>query len=606
MSRNRWPAEHVVAALQREGVTTMFGINGGHINPIMDHAYRAGIDVYQVRHEQAAVHAADGYARLTREPGVAFATAGPGMTNTITAMHMAYVAHTPVVLLLGGHKLVEEGRGTAQEADARSVLASVTKSVRRATLPEQADLYVRMAFREAMTYPFGPVAVEFPLDMFNDHPIAADDQLGHLPDGGYVGRPPGSYGDPRAVAQAFELLTNAERPLILAGDGVHWDAAGEELCALAETISAPVSLRRHARGAVPENHRLVIPAQLRKEAIEQADVVLVLGMELNYLESFGNWISQAKFIQASRHPSEVSVALPTAVEIIADHKSLLTQLLQHAATVQAPETRSASEWAQSWTQKAEDYRRTRDQNAGLFTDGERLHPAVVASELSAALPADVPIVLDSFTASGYLAQHLEPQSSGFVLDAGLSAAFGHGVGMAIGASIARGNRPVVSVLGDGGVGLGGGDIETAVRYGVPAVFVVYNNSALCGGLETFAYGKDYSVLGPKARGGFNVTEDVAYEQMYAPLGVHTELVTKPGELAAALHRALESGRTSVINVLADRDVQPGLYQTAHAGVMFWHLPADEVESPARARHHEQLYPRYHDGRTLKQDLEGTQ
>lgn len=164
-------------------------------------------------------------------------------------------------------------------------------------------------------------------------------------------------------------------------------------------------------------------------------------------------------------------------------------------------------------------------------------------------------------------------------------------------------RPVVSVLGDGGVGLGGGDIETAVRYGVPVVYFIYNNSALCGGLEDFAYGKDYSVLGDTARGGYNVTQNVAYEQMFAPLGVHTELVTTADQVGPALQRALDSGRTAVINVIADRDVQPGLYQTAHAGVMFWHLPQDTVGEQARRRHHETLYPRAHGGATISQDME---
>ena len=601
MNQKFWPGELAVAALQREGVTTMFGLMGGHINAVVDQAYRAGIDVFQVRHEQAAIHAADGYARTTRRPGVCFATAGPGMTNIVTGLHMSYVARTPVVALLGGHKLFEEGRGgTAQEADARSVLNSVTKWTKRATLPEQADLYIRQAFRDAMTYPYGPVAIEFPLDRFNFEPMDPADQIGYL-DGPSLGAPPAVAGDPPAVQRAYELLSQAKRPLILGGDGVHWDNAGAELQTFAEMLGIPVSLRRHARGAVPESHPLVLPTGLRKAAIEQADVVLILGLNLDYFESFGDWRTDARFIQVSRHPSEIAVNIRTAVEVTADQKSFLGQLIRHAEAAEAnPDT--AKSWADELKNRTEAYRIQRAEETDALRDNERIHPRVFADELIKALPKDVPLVLDSFTASGYLAQYLEPAISGTVMDAGLNAAFGHGVGMAIGASVARGFKPVVSVLGDGGIGLGGGDIETAVRYKIPAIFFVYNNSALCGGLEEYAYGPNYAVLGENAGSGYNVTLDVRYDEMYATLGIHTELVTKPTEIGEALKRALDSGGPAVINVFADRNVQPGLYETTHARDMFWHLPADEVEAPARKRHHEQLYPRYHGGNELADDL----
>ena len=600
MPRNQWAAEQVVEALKREGVRAMFGLFGGHIASIQDYAYRAGIDVLQVRHEQAAVHAADGYARASRGPGVCFATAGPGMTNTVTAMHMAYVNRTPVVLLLGGHKIREEGRATMQEADARSVLSSVTKSFRRVTVPEQADLYVRMAFREAMTFPYGPVAIEFPTDLFNDRPISPDSRIGWPGAGVHLGRPPAVAGDPQGVASAFEALSGAERPLIIAGDGVHWDDAGASLRDLIEKLSVPLSMRRHGRGAVPEDHPLVIPAPARKRALENADVVMLLGIHLSYLEGFGDWKTSAQFIQVSRHPSEVAVNLPTLVEITADQDTFLRQMNALAADLPADRPRPSLPWSDACRTDVEQWRARRDAEVRDLLGREVIHPIALASELSRLLPPDAPIILDSFTASGFLAEFLQPKASGRVMDAGLSAAFGHGVGMALGASMASDAGPVVAVLGDGGVGLGGGDIETAVRYKLPIVFVVSNNSALGSGMEDYAYGPDYAILGAKARGGFNLTPGVRYDQMFAPLGCHTEFVTKIDELEGALERSLRSGLTSVINVVVDRHVQPGLYETTHAREMFWHLPADEVMEPARRRHHETLFPRYHGGLTLSE------
>ncbi|WP_433723183.1 thiamine pyrophosphate-binding protein [Nocardia sp. CA-129566] len=603
MSRNQWPAELVVKALQREGVRAMFGIFGGHIASIQDYAYRAGIDVLQVRHEQAAVHAADGYARATRGPGVCFATAGPGMTNTVTGMHMAYVNRTPVVLLLGGHKVREEGRATIQEADARSVLSSVTKSFRRVTVPEQADLYVRMAFREAMTFPYGPVAIEFPNDLFNDHPIPPESRIGWPGAGVHLGRPPAVAGDPRGVASAFEALSRAQRPLIIAGDGVHWDDAGASLRELIEKLSVPLSMRRHGRGAVPEDHPLVIPAPARKRALENADVVMLLGIHLSYLEGFGDWKTSAKFIQVSRHPSEVAVNLPTLVEITADQDTFLHQMNALAADLPTDQPRPSLPWSDACRTDVEQWRARRDADVRDLLGREVIHPIAFASELSLLLPHDVPIILDSFTGSGFLAEFLQPKASGRVMDAGLSAAFGHGVGMALGASMASDGGPVVSVLGDGGVGLGGGDIETAVRYKLPVVFLVLNNSALGSGMEDYAYGPDYSILGAKSRGGWNLTPGVRYDQMFAPLGCHTEFVTRLDELQGALDRSFRSGLPSVVNVVVDRNAQPALYETVHAREMFWHLPADEVMEPARRRHHETLFPRYHGGMTLSEALD---
>lgn len=606
-SQQHWPAELAAETLVSEGVTAMFGILGGHINPLQDYAYRAGIDVYQMRHEQAAVFAADAYGRHRREPGVCFGTAGPGMTNMVTGLHLAYVARSPLVCLLGGHKLAEEGRSTIQEANAASILNSVTKWTARCTRPEQAGFYIRKAFRDAMTYPYGPVAVEFPLDTFNYQPILRGSQVSYLPGAWNSGIQPDSPGDPAAIKVAADLLLNAKRPLIIGGDGVHWDNAGQEVRLLAENLGIPVNLRRLARGAIHDDHPLLLRTELRKSAIEKADVILLAGLRTDYLEGFGDWNAEAIFIQVNNHRSEIATHLRTGQEIIGNVRSIADSIRHEIDSRQgAVESRIDAGWVPGLQEGTAAWLSERDQRVSeLSAITGPLHPDVVAAELAAALPSGIPIIQDSFTASASLNQFLEPSESGGVLDAGLSATFGHGVGMAIGASLARGGTPVVAVLGDGGVGAAGGDIETAVRLNLPVIYVIYNNSALCGGLEAYGYGENYSVLGPKARGGFNVSIDVAYEDMYAPLGCHTERVNDPGQLGDAVKRCLDSGKTCVINVIGDRDVPPPLYDTSHARDMFWHLPQEEVQAPLRERHQKQLYPRYHGGRILQEDLSGS-
>lgn len=576
-----WGGEIAVAALLREGVACMFGMTGGHLQPLQDFAYRAGIDVYQVRHEQAGAHAADAYARVTRKPGVCFATAGPGMLNMATAIHMAYLAHSPVVCLLGGHKTKETDRGSLQEASAESVLGSVTKWTRRCHDVDQASYYIRKAFRDATTPPYGPVALEFPLDSFNGDRRDPADQVGYLAGSWLDSDRPALPPDPRLLDVAATHLAASRRPVIVAGDDVHWDRAGDALTAVAEQLRVPVSVRRLARGAVAESSDVVIPGAVRKGLVRDADVVVLLGLNVGYFESFGNWTTQAKFIQVNRDPGQIATHLPTLVELQADSRSFLEALLTRADD-------SATDARRDWMDRvAGERRENRRRRAAVIADQDAtrpIHPGTLARSIVTRWPAGPPVVLDSFTGSAFLSEELEMTASGRLLDSGLSAAVGHGVGMGVGASIATDGGPVLVLMGDGGMGVGGGDVETAVRLSLPIVYVVYNNSALCAGLEKYCYGEGFPVLGPKARGGFNLTKDVRYDQMYAPLGCHVENIEEPDQLDGMIDRALASGRTSVLNVIGTKDVPHPLYDSAYCKEVFWHLPAAEVEQPVRDRH----------------------
>lgn len=589
MSEQVWPAQVAVEALRAHGVRSMFGVTGGHVQALQDFAYRDGIDVHQVRHEQAGAHAADGFARTTRTPGVCFGTAGPGMTNMVTGIYMAHLAQSPMVCLLGGHKLRESHRGSLQEAEAEKVLGSVTKWTARCTTPEQTGFYLSKAFRDAMTPPYGPVAIEFPLDTFNWAPGSRADQVGYLPTDRTAFRPARQYPDSARMDQVADLLAHAERPLLVAGDKVHWDASGPQLAALAERLDLPISLRRMARGAVDERHPLVVPAAVRKPLLRDADVVVLLGLDVGYFESFGSWRTDATFVQVSSDPSEIALHLPTAVEIVADTTAFLEGLAERL-----PETPAVdrSAWTARLTADRAAWRERLAEDAEQHRSDVPVHPRALAAALSTGVLRDVPIVLDSFTGSSFLSEQIALGSGGRMLDSGYSAAVGHGVGMGIGAAVGTGG-PVFVMMGDGGIGIGGGDVETAARYGLPVVYMIYNDGGFCAGLESYCYGKDFELLGPKARGGFNFTPDIRYDRMFAPVGAHVEHVTHPDEIAGALERSLESGTTAVIDVHATRDVAHPLYDSAYAKEMFWHLPPEEMQEPARAQHVEHHYPKYH-------------
>jgi acetolactate synthase-1/2/3 large subunit len=593
----KWPAELAVKALQEEGVETMFGLLGGHIQPIMDCAYRAGIKIVMVRHEQAAVHAADGYARLMKRPGVCFGTGGPGMLNMVNGIHMAYVSRTPMVCLFGGHKEKESHRGAAQEAYAAEVCKSITKWTVRITEPEMASYFIRKAFKDAMTPPYGPVGLEFPLDTFNFEPIEPSSQVAYIA-GPWREEPPARPAtDPAYARRAIELLTAAKRPLILAGEGVHWSSAGPQLQALAERLQIPFNIRRLGRGAIPENHALAISGGARKQVLGEADLVLLVGLNVGYLESFGEWKTNAKFIQLQSAGEDVLPSLPTKLEMVADPGMALEQML---ATIDPDQVIDAGRSA--WTARAkaaqDKFVEQLANEALKVSQDAPIHPRWLAKVVSDLASSNTTLIFDSFTASTFLGEQLLAKQSAQVLDSGLNAAFGHGIGMAIGAKLARPNDRVLAMMGDAGIGLGGGDIETAIRYDVPVVYLVYNDSAFCAGIEEYCYGENFRVLGPEGYKGYRLTQDVRYDLMNAPLGCYVEHVEDPADIAAAVERAFASGKPSVINLIGSRHVQHPLYNTSTAREFFWHLPADEVEEPVRKQHHEFHYPKFHNGKQI--------
>ena len=593
----KWPGELVVEALLREGVDTMFGLLGGFIQPVMDYAYRAGIKMIMVRHEQAAVHAADGYARLKRKPGVVFATGGPGLLNMVNGIHMAYVCRTPMVCLFGGHKEKESHRGAVQEAYAADVCRSITKWTIRVNRPEMASFFIRKAFKDATTPPYGPVGLEFPIDTFNFAPIEPSSQVAYIPGQWRDGPSARAATDPACARRAVELLSAAKRPFVIAGEGIHWASAAAELKTFVERLQIPFNVRRLGRGAIPETHPLAISGGARKRLLGEADIVLLLGLNVGYLESFGEWKTGAQFIQLQSCAEDVLPSLPTKLEVIGDPAMVLEQMLA-VTDIDIDADRSA--WTAGARHEQETFlRRLTDEALGVSGQAP-IHPRWLAKIVADAVTPTTTLIFDSFTASTFLGEQLLASQSAQVLDAGLNAAFGHGIGMAIGAKVARPDDRVLVMMGDAGIGLGGGDIETAIRYNVPVVYLIYNDGGFCAGLDDYAYGENYSLLGPEGYKGYRFTENVRYDLMNAPLGCHVEHVEDPAAIAAAIERAFASGKTAVINLVGTYTVQHPLYATSTFKDYLWHLPPEEMAEPARKQHHDFFYPRFHDGRKVGQ------
>ncbi|MEO8605548.1 MAG: thiamine pyrophosphate-binding protein [bacterium] len=541
----------VAGVLQERGVRYLFAINGGHTFPILAALREHGVQLIHMRHEQACAYAADGYARSSGLVGVCSVTAGCGLTNAITGLALAGMTGSAVVCIAGQHPTTEDGLGSFQEAYGVELCGSFANSTKRVLDWSMIGFELRQAFRAARNSPQGVALVEIPTDVLYHQGDAAQQRRGAA-----VYDPDAVRGqaDPSAIERAVDYLLAAERPLIAAGDGVFWSAASAELRALAEALGAPVYCRRAAQGAVPEDHPLSVRGPWKKPFTSRADVVLAVGFRFWSGEHFGDaptWNESATYIQADAAASRIGWQVPAQLALVGDPKLVLRQLLE-AARARDAATRSTTPWLEEVAAARDTFDRMLDAREQAVRTRTPVHPDVLARALCDALEPDATVVLDSFTMSGWVTQRLRARFAGQILDAGPLAPVGHSIGMAIGAQLARPGKQVVAVIGDGGLGIGGWDIETALRYRLPVHTVLWNNSSWGPGFEEM----------PLLKGRtdpFNMLEDIRYDTMFAVMGCHAEHVVAPEQLAAALRRAFDSGTASLTNVIGDKRVgHPGL------------------------------------------------
>ncbi|GAW92625.1 thiamine pyrophosphate-binding protein [Calderihabitans maritimus] len=573
-----WPSQVIARILRKEeGVDVMFGVHGGHTMPFDDWFCMEGGKYYHMRHEQGGVYAADAYARITRKPAVAGGTSGPGMANMASAVAQAYTCRSPVVCLLGQHPILGDDRWTLQEGYGAEMFRSITKASFRVVNPNMIGFYVKKAFRIAAEYPQGPVAVEIPLDVLNWTPVEFNQQAGYTPDW-REGRAPRVAGDPELIEEAVDLLLNAEKPVIVAGEGIHWGDAADELLEFVELTQIPVHTRRIARGAVPEDHDLHIEGGYRGRFLRNADVILVIGLRMGYLEGYGAWNDTAKFIQINEASSEICLERKTTLEIIGHPKVVLRQMID-CVKDRGTAIKKREAWLGKIKEGRREWRERQRREVEAVWNEVPIHPQAIGAELARYLNEVIPeatVVFDSYTGTNYITDKITSRFSGRILDAGEWAGVGHGIPMAIGAQVARPGKPVLSYIGDGGIGIAGFDIETAARYDLPIVYVLYNNGVWIAGERKFAYGPDWKTLGPQNKHGRNNDKGIRYryDRMFEEVGCHGEYVEKIDELWPALERAFNSGKTALVNVNVSPDVWVKMFYRPDWACMFWHIPKD--------------------------------
>jgi acetolactate synthase-1/2/3 large subunit len=522
--------QQTVAALQAFGTDVMFTLNGGHIWPFYDAARDRGMRIVDTRHEASATFAAEAYAKLTRRPGLAALTAGPGVTNGISAVTSAHFNGSPVVVLGGRAPAARWGAGSLQEFDHVPVLAPITKRSATVFDPATAGQVVHDAVRLASEPHRGPVFLDFPLDVFGP-------SEGDVPD---TGAATGAEPDPDAVARLATMLATAERPAFLVGSDAYWDGAWEELEEAAAALGIPCFFNGLGRGMLPADHP---HAFLRTRGLlkQRADVVVVLGTPLDFRVGFGRF-GDARVAHVVDAESQVAghVDAPTVVGDIATTLRGLVGFggdrVDHSGWI--AELRDAEQAAV-------------EAEAPLLAAGDDpIKPTRVYGELRKRLERDAVVICDGGDFVSYAGKYVEVHQPGGWLDTGPYGCLGNGLGYAIAARVVRPGAQIVLMLGDGAAGFSLMDVDTLVRHRLPVVMVVGNNGIW--GLEKhpmqMIYGWDVACdLQPETR----------YDEVVTALGGAGETVTSPDEVGPALDRAFASGVPYLVNVMTDPgDVYP--------------------------------------------------
>jgi acetolactate synthase I/II/III large subunit len=525
-----------VAVAQRYGVTTMFTLSGGHVFPLYDGAVKADppLRLVDVRHEQTAAFAAEGLARLTRVPGLAVVTAGPGITNTISAVTSAWFNGAPVVILGGRAPDYLWGKGALQEMDHVPLLAPITKRAWTEHETARVAFTVDEAFRLALAPHRGPVFCDFPLEAIYGEASV------ELPGGSR--QPPGSSAEALAgdVDRIAELLAAARRPVLVLGSDVWLGGAESAARVSAETLRLPVIANGQARGILPRGHDLLV-TRARGQAFAEADLVIVAGVPLDFrlrYGSFGAKDAPANVVHVADSAAGIATHCPLAASAAGDLAAFFTALTGACG--------SRPQGDPGWLPRlADTARASAETDAPLLTSAaDPVHPMRVYGELLKTLADDAVVIGDGGDFVSFAGRLVEPASPGRWLDPGPYGCLGTGLGYAMAARIAHPAAQVVLLLGDGAAGLSLMDTDTLVRHNLPVVMIVGNNSAW--GLEKEPMRAVY---------GYDVAADLRpgtrYDEVVRALGGAGELVTRPDQLAPALKRGFAASAPYLINVITD-------------------------------------------------------
>jgi acetolactate synthase-1/2/3 large subunit len=518
----------VVQTLQNEGVDTVFYLTGGPMTTVAALCLELRLKSVDVRHEQAAAMMAHAYSRLSGKPAVCFASSGPGTTNLLTGIGNSYLDATPVVALGGASPITQNSRGAFQEMDQLAIFRPVTKWAERVQdvrrIPEMVSKAIRMASQGQP----GPVYLDLPGDILYTE-VEQEEVL--FPRN--LTRQPRPAGDPELIDAAIALLKQAQHPIVLTGSGILWSDASAALQEFVDLTGIPFYTTPQGRGVIPEDHPLCFPGA-RSEAFREADVVLVIGTRLNFIVGFGlppRWHADVKVIQVDIHREEIGRNRTVDVGIVGDARTVLQQLTAAARQVfRAP---IDLPWVEHLRQTSQHHEER--STPLLNSDAVPIHPLRLCKEVRDFMDRDAILVVDGHEILNFARQSIPTYAPGHRINAGANGCMGVAVPYGLGAKVAKPDKQVIVLSGDGSFGMNGMEMDTAVRHNIPLLVVVSNNGgwAAVGGMA----GRDL---------GFT-----RYDKLAEVLGCYGEHVEKPADIRPALERAAASGKPAVLNVLTD-------------------------------------------------------
>ena len=544
---------HLVArALRGEGVDTVFTLCGGHIIDIYDGCIDEGIRIVDVRHEQVAAHAADGYARQTGRLGCVVTTAGPGFTNALTGIATAFRSESPVLHVGGQGALSQHRMGSLQDLPHVDVAAPITKFSASVPSTERIADMVSMAARECFAGAPGPSYLEIPRDVL-DREVAAEAAV--VPEPGRYRASAKSVGDPADVERLADLLVKSERPAILLGTQVWTTRGHEEALRLVRELDVPAYFNGSGRGLLPpgDPHHF---HRTRGDAFKEADVIVIVGTPFDFRMGYGKRLRKdAAVVQIDLDYRTVGKNRDVTLGLVGDPGAILGA----AADAATGRGGMGGNRRKAWLKKLRELEVEKTEKLmPLFrSDKSPIHPYRVAWELNEFLTEDTVYIGDGGDVVTISAQAVQPRRPGHWMDPGALGSLGVGTGFALATGLAHPGKEVLCYYGDGSFGMTAFDMETANRFGAPYIAVIGNNSAM----NQIRYGQ-ITKYGEERGGVGNLLGDVPFSKFAEMLGGHGEEVREAGEIGPALRRAREavrsSGKSAVVNVWVDpKEYAPG-------------------------------------------------
>ena len=532
-------SELVVRALKKEHIETVFTLSGVPQFGIYEALLQDGIRLIDVRHEQAAVLAAQGYARATGKPSVAMVAPGPGVLNAVTGIANCFLGSAPVVILSGQNRLQEYELKAFHEMNHLDLVRSITKWCATVYDTNRIPEYISIAFREATSGMPGPTFVDLPQNVLEG--IVGEEEVAFPDKYRSEARP---YGDPRLIAEAVSLLAGAKRPLIIYGSGIIWSQAHEELVRFVEMSGITTVPTPLARGCLPDDHPLSCFAS-RSRAQADSDVIMFIGARINFILGYGRpprFNPQARTIQVDIAPQEIGRNRPIDVGIVGDAKAVLAQLADEW-------TRTGASGDSAWGKELKASEGKKRERWLRWTESRErpVNPIRLCQEIARFLDRDAIVTVDGGEILDFARNIIPSHSPGARMNPGVVGLLGVGIPYAIGAKLAHPERQVLCLCGDGAFGLNGMEMDTAARHGAPIVVVVSNNACwgVCATAQKVIYGPDHAYG--------TLLANNRYDLLAQALGCHGEFVEDPEEIRPALQRAFAAGRPALLNVITDPD-----------------------------------------------------